>query len=419
MAWFQDFAGKAEAMLNKLDQNTGALLSSTGDPENEKLISSLPQPDVRIENEVAPKPVKPIRSVTTKASPLQLTPKRAASYSSNLSNLGSGASGKEMVSIQPKDTGKSSTVSSRRSSITQDGTVIENFAEASMQTSIELKTESDTETRLIEMEEICNSLVAEKEFLVERNDFLEAENTKNIKIISELEATISRHHRNELELNEKLDWAKKETDQAIIELQQYRTRAHQTLQMKERLIEQLKDGKQVDGEDLSTDTATLQMEIQQLQIDKRHLRDEVQTLTEKWEQTKLQATKLEQRLEESYSREQKLRELQTALKESTIKCAQLEEELKLKTDEVISAREDFLKKRAGLVVKLSESENEILTLRAKLSQRQQNQLSSDAEERIHSLTHSLVQKQAVVESITAERNALRLQLEKLDVSQLI
>ncbi|XP_062699976.1 golgin-84 [Aedes albopictus] len=40
--------------------------------------------------------------------------------------------------------------------------------------------------------------------------------------------------------------------------------------------------------------------------------------------------------------------------------------------------------------------------------------SSDLELRLSSLTQSLVQKQNTLESITAERNALRLQLEKLD-----
>lgn len=43
--------------------------------------------------------------------------------------------------------------------------------------------------------------------------------------------------------------------------------------------------------------------------------------------------------------------------------------------------------------------------------------SADLELRLNSLTQSLVQKQTTLESTTAERNALRLQLEKLDVSE--
>lgn len=60
-------------------------------------------------------------------------------------------------------------------------------------------------------------------------------------------------------------------------------------------------------------------------------------------------------------------------------------------------------------------ETEIMDLRTKLNQRRQSAMHSGTEERISSLTHSLVQKQAALESITAERNALRIQLEKLDV----
>lgn len=314
-----------------------------------------------------------------------------------------------------KDSDKRSTTSSRRSSVTHEGTVIEKLTEASMQTSIEVKAESAAQLRLSEMEEICNSLVAEKEYLVERNQTLEDENSKNIKIISELEANVSKHHRNELELNEKLDWAKKETDQAITELQQYRTRAQQTLQMKERLIEQLKEGKQMDGE-TSPDVTALQMEVQQLLMDKRNLHDELQNLTDRLEVSRVHAGKLEQRLEEGASREHKLRELQDSLRASAVKCSQLEEDLKSKTDEIVTVREEMLKQRTGLMVKMSEKEGELHNLRLKLSQRQHSQVSSDAEERIHSLTHSLVQKQGALESITAERNALRIQLEKLDVS---
>lgn len=40
----------------------------------------------------------------------------------------------------------------------------------------------------------------------------------------------------------------------------------------------------------------------------------------------------------------------------------------------------------------------------------------EAENRLHSLTQSLLSKQNNLETITAERNALRLQLEKVSVS---
>lgn len=64
---------------------------------------------------------------------------------------------------------------------------------------------------------------------------------------------------------------------------------------------------------------------------------------------------------------------------------------------------------------MNSRESELQRFKNRASQRSGNN-SNDFEERINSLTQSLVQKQNSLESITVERNALRMQLEKLDVS---
>lgn len=46
-------------------------------------------------------------------------------------------------------------------------------------------------------------------------------------------------------------------------------------------------------------------------------------------------------------------------------------------------------------------------------------MQTEVENRMHSLTQSLLSKQNNLETITAERNALKLQLEKLSVSQFV
>lgn len=60
----------------------------------------------------------------------------------------------------------------------------------------------------------------------------------------------------------------------------------------------------------------------------------------------------------------------------------------------------------------------MIRLRTKLSQQHSSSVApiavNSSDERIYSLTQSLVQKQNSLESITAERNAIRLQLEKLE-----
>lgn len=60
----------------------------------------------------------------------------------------------------------------------------------------------------------------------------------------------------------------------------------------------------------------------------------------------------------------------------------------------------------------------MIRLQTKLSQQHSSSVApiavNSSDERIYSLTQSLVQKQNSLESITAERNAIRLQLEKLE-----
>lgn len=417
MSWLQDLAGKAETMLNKLDQNAATVLHQTSEVVSSittnSNIEKVPLMDVKVENEVSKMP-RP----TSKGSMMQLTPKKnvtiGAQLSGSLSNTG-----QDLQSIGI-DIDKRSNNSSRRSSMTHEGTVIEKVTEASMQTSFDGRNDSCVQLRLVELEEICNSLVSEKEFLIERNQNLEEANAKNIKTISELELTIAKHLKNEVDLREKLEWAKKETNQAIAELQQYRTRAQQTLQMKEKLIEELKLGHSEEAgnvydSDLENGTNALRIELENIKSENRSLLEEISMLNDKCEQTKNYAVRLERMLESGAERERKLNEVQESFNNIVNKCSQLEEELKARVQETILLKEEMMKQRGQFKIKMSEKEIEIFQLRDKMSQRVQSS-SNEAEERIHSLTHSLVQKQTALESITAERNALRIQLEKLDVS---
>ncbi|XP_063709068.1 golgin-84 [Culicoides brevitarsis] len=393
MSWLQDLAGKAETMLNKLDQNAASVLNQSQ--------SDAPLINVKIENETPVKLARP----ASRGSLMQLTPKKTIPAKEELA----------------PDIDKKSNSSSRRSSLTHEGTVIENSdVSRSMQTSFEAPPDTSIQLRLVELEEICNSLVAEKEFLVERNQQLEEENAKSIQSISALESTVARHVKNEVDLNEKLEWARKETNQAITELQQYRTRAQQTLQMKEKLIEEMKQGRgdtKADTEHENAAETTLKMELENVKSENRSLLEEISLLNDKCEQAKAYVTRLETLLEAGNEREKKLNETQDALAQFRTKVGQLEEDLKAKLQETIFLKEEMMKQRGSAMQKLSEKDAEILQLRARTSQRVVQKTSNEAEERIHALTLNLVQKQQQLESIIAERNALRIQLEKLDSLQ--
>lgn len=402
MSWLQDLAGRAEHMLNKLDQNAANVLqhsASTNDEEPLMAIKVVDEPQLSTPLPPTSLPNKVKRNI------LQLTPKKT--QNEILSGI------KKSNTEENLDDQDKKSVSSRRSSVTHEsGSVIEKITDTAMQTSF---TDTPVQLRLVELEEICNSLVAEKEFLVERNEILEQANAKNVQVISELEANVSKLMKNDMELMEKLEWAKKETNQAVMEMQQYRVRAQQTLQMKEKLIEQLKKGQSGGHEDGGSSNDALTLEIQQLKAEKQILIDESRNLSEKLEQSKEMIRKVEQKLDILPEKEAKIHELQEQLVKIGSKNTQIEEELNTQNREMLNLREEMMKQRSKFATQLSERETEILDLRSKLNQRKQQMSSnSNAEERISSLTHSLVQKQAALESTTAERNALRLQLEKLD-----
>lgn len=75
-----------------------------------------------------------------------------------------------------------------------------------------------------------------------------------MKSISDLELKLSKSQQSERDLVNQLDCAKRETEPTTTELQQYRSRAQSTLQMKDKIIEQLKD--KYNAEDATTSNST-------------------------------------------------------------------------------------------------------------------------------------------------------------------
>lgn len=81
--------------------------------------------------------------------------------------------------------------------------------------------------------------------------------------------------------------------------------------------------------------------------------------------------------------------------------------------ELRSLQEEVSRQRSSLASKLKKQESEISRLRSQLSAA--STPSSEVETRLSTLTQTLVLKQQALESLTTERNALRLQLEKIEV----
>lgn len=84
--------------------------------------------------------------------------------------------------------------------------------------------------------------------------------------------------------------------------------------------------------------------------------------------------------------------------------------------EVRSLREELSLQNNAVSMKLQKQESEISRLKSQLSAAATP--SSEVESRLSSLTRTLVLKQQELEHLTTDRNALRLQLERLEVALL-
>ena len=80
-------------------------------------------------------------------------------------------------------------------------------------------------------------------------------------------------------------------------------------------------------------------------------------------------------------------------------------------------RDELSRRIAQLASRVREREAELSRLRSQLSQRPSSPTGDELENRLHTLTQTLVLKQSSLETVTTEKNALRLQLEKIEVSE--
>jgi predicted nucleic acid-binding Zn-ribbon protein len=157
----------------------------------------------------------------------------------------------------------------------------------------------------------------------------------------------------ENELKQKVEYAKNEAKDISNELQQYRLRAQNQLQLKEKMIEKLQSGNvQVEN---SQDSSTLQIEFDQLKDQKEHLNSELKLLTQRLDESKSFIEKMEHkhRMMQSES-EDRLASLDNIINQLNFKIAHHEEEFKLQKREIDQVRDEMLKQKTQLTTKLHE-----------------------------------------------------------------
>lgn len=159
---------------------------------------------------------------------------------------------------------------------------------------------------------------------------------------------------NENDLKQKLDYAKNETGDAINELQHYRLRAQNQLQLKEKMIEQLKSGSEIVNGGESVEAA-LQIEVEQLQGQRDSLQSELSLLTRRFEESRTFIEKMEHkhRMMQSDS-EDKLMKLDETINQLNLKCSHYEDEVRSHKQEIAQIRDEMLKQKTVMTTKIHE-----------------------------------------------------------------
>lgn len=203
----------------------------------------------------------------------------------------------------------------------------------------------------------CDQLVTDKENLQRKLDEFEEANDEYVKTISQLEVSVAKMHEATMDLNEKLALAKSETEQAVFELQQYRSRAQHTLQMKDELITELKSMhvKSETTDDADIDAQCKQIELATMKQERDTFFEENDMLRNQLNSNKQIINSLESKLNEIELRaSDSENSLSNALKQEKLKFSQLEETMKTQAKELKVVRDELKRQQTLASTKLHE-----------------------------------------------------------------
>lgn len=425
-SWFSDLAGKAENILNKIDQNAASVLKN--DPnDRDQLIEVKTGEDIDdvelIKKNKIANGSPAIRGIASNALKLPKSPKQKTLYTpvdrntqnidepikngSKLNNIVNGDDGSKLN--PPKSNASNSSRRSSCSSRTEGiQTVIEypiakhsadaptgngdimhtSTSSSSMHGSIEEKNEmmasriilaqlkaerdqmkaeiGDLKNQLAiaqkvdlvsELTATCDQLSSDKDSLQRKVDEFEEISNGYVKTISQLEVSVAKMHESNMEMNEKLAMAKTETEQAVFELQQYRSRAQHTLQMKDELIAELKSmhTKSDTNDDTDFDVQCKQIELTAMKQERDAFVEENNMLRNQLNANKQIASSFESKLQEIELRSSDSEKtLSNLLKQEKLKYSQLEETMRTQTKELKVVRDELKRQQTLTSTKLHE-----------------------------------------------------------------
>lgn len=356
MSWFQDLAGKAENILNKIDKNAANVLnkvepsSSASNPNDVRLeiqedvatITDSPQTETHHNPTTSPNNVIPI--IKRSASSTSMNENRHQTPEVIVERFVSSEQAYPLTNSN--STSRRSSLNSRADLISVVGdTHKETTFDTVFETTLHLGTPQisteleDALTRLTHMQSRANA--AEIEIDSVRSELNDV-NDKYQKHIIDTDSNLL--HLNHLmeETQHQLKLSKQETEQAKNELAQYRLRAQSTLQIKDKIIDQLQSSSESQSKTHDVSGTTNNLEVENLRIENNHLRDEMLSLNEQLASLRKYVDRLEssQKLQQ-YDFDLKIEEFNrnTLSEESTIQNYQTQ--IKVQQQEVVILREEI------------------------------------------------------------------------------
>ncbi|XP_071832592.1 golgin subfamily A member 5-like [Apostichopus japonicus] len=214
-------------------------------------------------------------------------------------------------------------------------------------------------------------------------------------------------------LSQQLQTARHSMEEAKNELADYKQKAARILSSKEKLITSLKAGS------TNSEGETVSIEQTELLHERDMLKEEIQQANAKIEQLRQEVQDLEAlQQSETESSQDHMRDLEDNLAQQRQQIQDMETDLAKKSEQLRYAEDENYKQKINLTTKIKERDDEIQRLRNQLVAKTAGSASqAELENRLRTLTESLIQKQTMLEALGTEKNSLYLQLERMEKTQ--
>lgn len=196
------------------------------------------------------------------------------------------------------------------------------------------------------------------------------------------------------------------------ELSDYKQKASRILQSKERLINSLKGGIEVD----LSPSASASIELDEVKQERDSLKEELMSSRAELVQVRNDFQDMEGQYQQEQSiLQEEVEELRRNMEEESGCRREAEADVARFEQELRREREEATRARAATNERLQDKEEEIGKLRSQLMMRSRSAPDeTELESRLKQLTEALIQKQTMVETLSTEKSSLVLQLERAE-----